>query len=637
MSDECPPGSKCIPDRYRVVTQRILGSILPTAAQLHHQFVKGDYYYIGMYDPNHPGVTGLNTIKVIDLRDGKTVTEARAPVGADATQYLSPDSQGRDMWQGLAGGGKYYSVTIDWENLTWTRSPRAWYSTPAISIFYSLPGGYDKKNRRMVGRFPEIPLTGYSTLTNQERTNLGGGLGYYYPDTDTFQGPIYPTYDDRWAIAGVWEDGRVCGWTNTGFYTPGGAFGWFVGHPDGTTLLINYNTSNAGSPTGRPRPEVLWASDLEGADLLGGPAVRAEGERWHSTAANSNLFHRYLTGGGVLDQSRNYALPPGRSRHLYTDLEPDTETARWAENDTSAGLVYYSNRQNYGVRAYDGTGAIYQVEPWTLDAWDVAAWYNPVETRPATLTTFSGVRPPGPTRLSYEWDAYVGLVEYTNHLDEAGWPERPPAPPPPVAPPANLPLGAVIGWPEWDPPEGWLRCDGRDFSVDTYPELAALLSAAQVPDFTENVPRGPAPGRVAGTSGGSNLYTMADIEAHTHTLAADSDTGNHTHTWDSNQLGRAAFGTLDSSEEGRDPTGSDRVYMWLDENNQTPGSLGYVPTWPYGGSWVNSNVRSTTATHYHRHILDTPPGSLEQVEWKPPAFLYNFIIKARPDEEETGE
>lgn len=76
-------------------------------------------------------------------------------------------------------------------------------------------------------------------------------------------------------------------------------------------------------------------------------------------------------------------------------------------------------------------------------------------------------------------------------------------------------------------PAGWLICDGSPFDAATYPELAAALGGAVLPDFRDRFPIGA--GGLAGllATGGTGTFTItaANMPAHTHTV---NDPG-HTH------------------------------------------------------------------------------------------------------------
>ncbi|QCE32962.1 tail fiber protein [Acetobacteraceae bacterium] len=54
-----------------------------------------------------------------------------------------------------------------------------------------------------------------------------------------------------------------------------------------------------------------------------------------------------------------------------------------------------------------------------------------------------------------------------------------------------VPIGTIIAYPAYTPPEGWLNLDGGAFDQETYPELSTLLGTNKLQDWRGRFPRGP--------------------------------------------------------------------------------------------------------------------------------------------------
>ena len=54
----------------------------------------------------------------------------------------------------------------------------------------------------------------------------------------------------------------------------------------------------------------------------------------------------------------------------------------------------------------------------------------------------------------------------------------------------NVPVGTIVMYLGQTPPDGWLLCDGKTFSVLEYPKLKDHLGDNKTPDLRGYVPRG---------------------------------------------------------------------------------------------------------------------------------------------------
>ncbi len=54
----------------------------------------------------------------------------------------------------------------------------------------------------------------------------------------------------------------------------------------------------------------------------------------------------------------------------------------------------------------------------------------------------------------------------------------------------SVPVGTIMIWLGQEAPEGWLLCDGKDFSEAKYPKLKKFLGKTKTPDMRGYVPKG---------------------------------------------------------------------------------------------------------------------------------------------------
>jgi microcystin-dependent protein len=143
------------------------------------------------------------------------------------------------------------------------------------------------------------------------------------------------------------------------------------------------------------------------------------------------------------------------------------------------------------------------------------------------------------------------------------------------------PVGLITAWYTDTFPAKWLRCDGSAFSSDDYPELAAILGAAVLPDFTDRFLFGSGVNDDVGDIGGENYHilTAAEMPVHSHVVPAHS----HTFGTSSGQGGR-----LDRVQRG-DPTSL---------NTQATDTAPATDTSDTGGSVAHNNMPEYRAVHW---------------------------------------
>lgn len=107
-------------------------------------------------------------------------------------------------------------------------------------------------------------------------------------------------------------------------------------------------------------------------------------------------------------------------------------------------------------------------------------------------------------------------------------------------------VGSMLIWPTVNAPTGYLKCDGTEYAIATYPQLGALLgstfggngtSTFAVPDFKGRSPIGLGQGDAAyattwalGEKGGTEEHplTTPELASHNHTFTAQQAIGGYT-------------------------------------------------------------------------------------------------------------
>jgi microcystin-dependent protein len=128
----------------------------------------------------------------------------------------------------------------------------------------------------------------------------------------------------------------------------------------------------------------------------------------------------------------------------------------------------------------------------------------------------------------------------------------------------NIPTGVVMAWTTNTPPDGWLLCDGRTVSRTTYARLFNVVGSTygagdgsttfSLPDMQGRVLVGKSSEtefRALGQEGGKKTLTIADMPAHTHTIANSEDQGGGLYTL----AGETASGIVTTSSEGSGDVG----------------------------------------------------------------------------------
>jgi microcystin-dependent protein len=183
---------------------------------------------------------------------------------------------------------------------------------------------------------------------------------------------------------------------------------------------------------------------------------------------------------------------------------------------------------------------------------------------------------------------------------------------------AEQPTGAVTAFAGSAAPAGWILCDGRSVSKDTYPALFAVIGTTfggdglpnfQVPDLRgRDIIGGGAAKPLAGTGGAdTHVIGATNLPPHVHTI-------NHDHP-----------NPTTSSD-----THSHNLSTYTGSTGSTAGRAQEVS----GGT--SSTV--TTASDSHTHTVDIPaltgdsgngPGTSVPLETLDPYLVLNYIIRAR--------
>lgn len=119
------------------------------------------------------------------------------------------------------------------------------------------------------------------------------------------------------------------------------------------------------------------------------------------------------------------------------------------------------------------------------------------------------------------------------------------------------PVGSILTYAGITAPGGWLLCDGREVSRETYPRLYAVIGSLYgspelsgnfvLPNLADRIPMGKSGSTSIGQSGGNNSITLSEsqLPSHSHTGTTSSN-GSHTHTGTTNSNGSHTHTVNDS-------------------------------------------------------------------------------------------
>lgn len=82
----------------------------------------------------------------------------------------------------------------------------------------------------------------------------------------------------------------------------------------------------------------------------------------------------------------------------------------------------------------------------------------------------------------------------------------------------GMPVGSIIAWYADYIPDGWLLCDGSEYDMELYPDLANVLYVGVLPNFSDRFLLGSGAIGGIGDFGGEEEHTLtvAEMPAHTH-------------------------------------------------------------------------------------------------------------------------
>lgn len=176
---------------------------------------------------------------------------------------------------------------------------------------------------------------------------------------------------------------------------------------------------------------------------------------------------------------------------------------------------------------------------------------------------------------------------------------------------------------------GWLRCDGSEYDINSYPDLARMLGNTygtpsvntkfRVPDLRGRTVIGAGTGtggltsRIIGQTGGAETHTLtvAQMPSHTHTGTTES-AGEHTHSNNSSgDVGR--YGLIARSTGDGNNTGSNMDRTWGEPKiDQAPIAL----TIDKAGSHTHTvTINNTGESGAHNNMQ--------------PFIVLNYIIRAK--------
>lgn len=179
-----------------------------------------------------------------------------------------------------------------------------------------------------------------------------------------------------------------------------------------------------------------------------------------------------------------------------------------------------------------------------------------------------------------------------------------------------LPVGSIVAFAGSTTPPGWLLCNGAAFSAGTYPTLAAVLGSTSLPSLQGRYLKG---NTTAGTTGGSNTISVANMPAHNHGGVTGNMSANATHT-------HSGYTTTNGAHTHSTQLNTRGTY-------QGGGSNFWAAYWD--GSYTIGGSSAGDHAHYlvvnaasteHTHAVSSQGGG---ADYDPPFYTVRYIIKAQ--------
>ncbi|MEM6317387.1 MAG: tail fiber protein [Bacteroidota bacterium] len=149
-------------------------------------------------------------------------------------------------------------------------------------------------------------------------------------------------------------------------------------------------------------------------------------------------------------------------------------------------------------------------------------------------------------------DGTSGQVLTTDGAGNTAWSDR-----------VSIPIGTIWMYHGDTAPDGWLICDGSDFSVSEYNDLRTLLGGNTLPDFRARFPMGTgdngnlgSPDARLGNKGGSNSHQLDldEMPPHTHSISYRVGSENGSSSNNYSDLGNTGTTSQTGSTGGNNAT-----------------------------------------------------------------------------------
>lgn len=201
-----------------------------------------------------------------------------------------------------------------------------------------------------------------------------------------------------------------------------------------------------------------------------------------------------------------------------------------------------------------------------------------------------------------------------------------------------LPCGAIVNFAGDTAPSGWLICDGRSISKDTYSSLFDIIGTKYgndtslnfiLPDLQDRVPVGKKSSTTLGAIGGNTdiSLNLSQLPSHTHSGSSDSN-GAHTHTGTTALNGSHSHTNNSSTSLGLITANGANTANSVDDSTTEPNL--YTTPQPLtiyeAGSHTHGFTTDSNGSHSHTITIGNT-GSGASIDIRNKFIVLNYIIK----------